>query len=58
MHQINIGDRTIDVPRQLLADLIACARIGAESADDPLGADRANAVWDFLMVLEDEQARA
>lgn len=52
MDKINAGDETIDIPRSVLRDLLACARVGSDGADDAIGSDRADAVSAMLDRLE------
>ena len=52
MKGIDCGDVMIRVSPEVFADLIACARIGAEGADDALGEARADAVWALLDQVE------
>ncbi len=56
MNLLHVLDATIEISPAMLADLIACARIGAEGADDAIGKARADALWAMLDRIENAAA--
>ena len=53
MKAICLGDERIDgIDPQVFYDLLACAGVGCEGADDVIGTERADAVWSLLRRID------